>query len=658
VESTDGLRGTFEYATDLFEPGRIELLADHLRVLFESLVSAPDQRIGCAPLLTADEHQRIVFDWNATRRDYPRDRCAHHLVQQQARQRPNAVAVRLGDREVTYRELDERANALARHLTALGVGPDVPVAVCAHRTPEMVVGVLAALKAGSAYLPLDPTYPAERLRFILEDVGAPVLLTERELLADLPPTAAHIVLLDDEYGCAVDAPIVDVQPDHLSYLIYTSGSTGRPKGIGLPHKGLVNLVTWYHRAYDLRPEDRMAHLAGASFDVGVGDIWTPLTCGASLDLPPDEESRVLPRRILAWLAERRITVAFLATPLAELVLHEPLPKDLRLRHLLVAGDKLNRPPRAGLPFSVADNYGPAENTIFSTWTHLTPTTTHIGRPLDNVRAYVLDRYGQPVPVGVPGEIYLGGDNLARGYVGRPDLTADRFMPDHLSGDIGGRLYRTGDLARFRPDGTIVFLGRIDHQVKIRGFRIELGEVQSALAQHPDVRDCAVILRSSTTVGDKQLVGYVVSRNGHTPNTSEVRAFLRRSLPEYMLPSFVMPLDALPLTHNGKLDRRALPQPDDGTQPADEVPPDGFVEERLAAIWCDVLHVPSVGCTANFFELGGHSLLVTQVLFRVYETFGIDLPLRAVFEAPTIQQLGRVIETALAAELETLSAVEA
>ncbi|HEX6862470.1 MAG TPA: amino acid adenylation domain-containing protein, partial [Thermoanaerobaculia bacterium] len=526
-----------------------------------------------------------------------------------------------------------RVDQLAERLRELGVGPETVVALVLERSPELVTAALAVLEAGGAYLPIDPAHPEERRAWILADSGAGVVVAGRSLVLDVLGVPA----------------VLSGTPD-LAYVIYTSGSTGTPKGTELRHRGLSSLIAWHRRTYGLGPADRGALLAGPGFDASVWETWAPLTAGASLHIPP-ADTVLSPPALLAWMAEHGITVTFLPTPLAEAVLAEPLPEGLALRALLTGGDRLRRRPEPGLPFALINHYGPTEATVVATAGVVSPDgerAPDIGRPVANTRVYLLDRGLRPVPVGAAGEICLAGEGLARGYRGRPELTAERFVPDpfSVSLDEGRRLYRTGDLARWTASGSIEFIGRVDFQVKIRGYRIELGEIEAALGRHPEVREAVVLAL------DGRLVAYVVGE------AADLQAFLAGSLPEPMVPAAWVFLDRLPLTPNGKVDRRALAGIAPVRKEEDAEPPRAGLETELAAVWTGLFGV-SVSRQDDFFALGGHSLLAARLAFRVRERLGIDLPLRAVFEDSTLAALAarirRIRETGGAPEELPLAA---
>ncbi|RKH09839.1 amino acid adenylation domain-containing protein [Corallococcus sp. CA053C] len=657
-ETAEGLRGSLEYNTDLFDAATVERMAGHYRTLLEGLVAEPGQTLSRLPLLTEGERHQLVVAWNQTRTALPREHGIAALFEAQVARTPDAVAVVFGDQRLTYRELDRRANQLGHHLKSRGVGPEVLVGLCVERSVELVVGLLGILKAGGAYLPLDPGYPQERLAFLLEDTGTPLVLAQRHLVEKLPAKRPPVLALDAEWDAIAtartDAPVSGAGPESLAYVIYTSGSTGRPKGVCVLHRGVVRLVkeTGYAR---FSAEEVFLQVAPLSFDASTFEIWGALLNGGRLVVFPPE------RPTLTALGEtvkrEGVTTLWLTASLFNTMVDEQ-PEALRpLRQLLAGGEALSVPhvKRAltALPgVRLINGYGPTESTTFACCHTLTEAdlvgSIPIGRPIANTVAYVLDRHGSPVPIGVAGELHLGGDGVARGYLNRPELTAERFVPDPFSSDAQATLYKTGDVVRYRADGVLEFLGRADHQVKLRGFRIELGEIESVLAKHPQVREAAVVVREDVP-GDKRLVAYVVASTAAGRSASEVlRAHLRDTLPEHMVPTAFVELPALPLTANGKLDRKALPPPDMTQADAHRtyVAPRTPVEETLATLWAEVLRVPRVGSTDSFFELGGHSLLAMQVLSRMRAAFGVDIPLRALFEAPTVAALGERVETAL------------
>ncbi|HEY0606205.1 MAG TPA: amino acid adenylation domain-containing protein, partial [Herpetosiphonaceae bacterium] len=667
-ETTEGLVGTLEYATALFERATMERLLDHFHTLLAAIVADPQQAITTLPLLTDAEQHQLLVDWNATAAWFPRDLCLPQLVEAQAAEHPDAIAIVCAEQALTYRHLDRRANQLAHQLQALGVGPDVCVGLLLTRSPDFAIGALGVLKAGGAYLPIDIAYPPERIQFMLEDAQAPILLTQSHLLQAAPAHDLRTICLDTDWTTIAQMPETPPRStataEHLAYVIYTSGSTGRPKGVGVPHRGALNLVTWHRRAYDLSPDDRATLLASLAFDASVWELWPYLASGASLHLP-DDEIRSAPGALVEWLIAQEITICFMPTPLAEAVLAEPTTAQLPLRALLTGGDVLHAQDWSRLPFPVINHYGPTENTVVTTCAAVEATSAalpSIGRPIANTQVYLLDSNLQPVPIGAAGQLYIGGDNLARGYLRRPALTAERFVPNPFGGSLegtsaGSRLYRTGDLGRYLPDGRIDFLGRIDHQVKIRGYRIEIGEIEAVLLQHPGIRDAVVIARED--FGDKRLVAYVVeNREPRTENLedstdpgswflvlgSPLREFLAQRLPDYMVPSAFVTLDALPLTPNGKVDRKALPAPDGASPEIVFVAPRTSTEAALVDLWSEVLGAERIGVYDNFFALGGHSLLATQLISRIRSALAVELPLRQIFAAPTVAELAQHIAT--------------
>ena len=555
--------------------------------------------------------------------------------------RPEALAVQSGARALTYRQLEARAEALAEQLRLAGVQANSLVALYLERSIEMLVAILAVWKAGGAYVPIDPEYPAERVRFMLEDTSAVVVLTRKHLAADLPATDAAILHLDaEERSSERRVGRSPASPEQLAYVIYTSGSTGTPKGVPIKHASLFNLVCWHQQAYEVNCADRATQIAAPAFDGSVWEVWPYLAAGASVHIP-DESTRLDAGLLVRWLAERQITLAFLPTPLAEAALREKWPANSALRVLLTGGDRLNQRPAHKLPFRLVNHYGPTENTVVSTCAEVkegpSSAVPPIGRPLPNTQAYVLDAHLQALPIGVPGELHLGGAQLSPGYWNRPELTAQKFIADPFDPKPAARLYKTGDLVRWLPDGNIEFLGRIDNQVKIRGLRIELGEIEAGIARHPAIRE-AVVLAREDTPGDKRLVAYLVTDNPPADLVEQLRALLRAALPEYMVPAAFVLLEAFPLAPNGKLDRRALPAPDATAYPVRSYEaPLGEIETALAQIWCDVLKLERVGRHDNFFELGGHSLLAVSVIERMRRA-GLHTDVRALFVTPTLAAL--------------------
>ncbi|HZI09664.1 MAG TPA: amino acid adenylation domain-containing protein, partial [Myxococcus sp.] len=653
LREPDGFAGTLEYNTDLFDASTVERMDGHFQVLLEALLARPEQALAPQPLLTAQEHHRVLVEWNATAAPFPEDLGVHQLFEAQARRTPTAVAVEAPGVRLTYAELDARAGRLARHLCSLGVGPEVRAGLCVERSPDMVVGMLAVLKAGGAYVPLDPDYPRERLAFMLQDCGAPVLLTWKSLAGLLPP-GPTAVFLDGELEPAV--PVSEASfPDSPAYVLYTSGTTGLPKGTLITHRALANHLTWMVGWLGVKPGDRALQLAAMSFDASVAEVFSTLLAGATVVLPPPGVQRDA-AAVAEALVRERITLLQGVPSLLRALLEQPaLPRATTLRGLVSGGEALPAELvpalHAKLPGTrLYNHYGPTEATIDAAAGAVSGEaaggSVSIGRPVANTRAYVLDAWLRPVPAGVPGELYLGGTGLARGYLRRPELTAEKFLPDPFGGEPGSRLYRTGDKARWRADGTLEYLGRIDTQVKLRGFRIELGEVESTLARLPSVREAVALVREEAS-GNPRLVAYVVPAEGATLDGATLRQALKQRLPEYMVPSAIAVLEALPLTPSGKVDRKALPALD-GAQAVrmrEYVAPRTPVEEQLAALWAELLRVERVGAHDDFFELGGHSLLATQLVARLRTLFAVELPLRALFGASSLEGLAREVDAA-------------
>ncbi|HEX2572146.1 MAG TPA: amino acid adenylation domain-containing protein, partial [Polyangia bacterium] len=649
-----------------FDTETAQRLLGHYGALLESMTADPERRLGDLDLLTTRERQQLVVEWNATATPFPTEECLPALVEAWAARTPDALAASFQGEALTYGELNRRANQLAHYLRRGGAGPETTVALCLERSLHLIVGALAVLKTGAAYVPLDPTHPPERLAFMLEDSRALFLLTQDALRPRLPDAGPPSLCLDGEWiwveGAPEDNLDVPITGRQLAYVIYTSGSTGEPKGVQVEHRGLLNLVLLYGRAFGLTPADRATQVAGVGFDAVVFEVWPCLAAGASVHVI-DDETRAEPDRLRDWLSAERITVCFLPTPLAEAVLQLEWPGTTSLRLLLTGGDRLHDPPRPGLPFALYNTYGPTENTVMATSCLVLPSAPTpppapppIGRPIANVETYVLDAELRPVPVGVVGELYIGGASLARGYLGRPDLTARQFVPHPFSAEPGARLYRSGDLVRYRPggDGELEFVGRVDHQVKIRGLRIELGEIEATLMRHPAVKEAAVLARDDGAEGrHKRLVGYVVPRPGHAPGADLLRAALGETLPEHMVPSAFVFLDHLPLTPNGKVDRRALQAleiRDDRSGEA-HVAPRTTIERALAAIWEERLKVEQVSVHDNFFHLGGDSIVSIQIVARAHAQ-GLPLTPRLIFEHPTIAELAAKLAALLEAQPAT------
>jgi amino acid adenylation domain-containing protein len=698
-EYSEGLRGIIVYNTNLFDKATISRMLEHFKTLLSGIVENPEQRIANLPLLSEVETHQLLVEWNNTQANYPDDKCIHQLFENQVEQHPNSIAITFENNNVetrslkafpfaqrarkgkgnivsppdiasftnitslTYQELNIRSNQVAHHLQKLGVGAEILVGICISQSVEMIIGLLGILKAGGAYLPLDPSYPQERLNFMLADAQVSVLLTEEKLLKHFPDLSNPIVCIDngDIAQENKENPKSNVTSNNLAYVIYTSGSTGKPKGVAVTHKAVNRLV--YNTNYiKLSPDDKIAQASNTSFDAATFEIWGALINGAQL-VGISKDITISPQEFALQLQQKGITILFLTTALFQQIARDVPQAFTSLKYLLFGGETVDirwvrKVIKHGSPENLIHVYGPTENTTFSTYYCVqelseSATSIPIGRPITNTQVYILDSYLQPVPINVIGELYIGGDGLARGYLNRPELTNERFI-SNISSLLPTPYslipsFKTGDLARYLPDGNIEFLGRIDNQIKIRGYRIELSEIEAVLSLHPAVRE-AVVTACEDIPDDKYLAAYVVYNVGiPTQETQsfilEIRQFLQGKLPEYMLPKAYTILESIPLTPNGKIDRRALPMPDSVTfDNLNYVAPQTQVEKLLVEIWAKLLGKEQVGIRDNFFELGGHSLLATQLVSRIRDAFKIDLPVRNLFEAPTVEQFARYIDT--------------
>nr|WP_307731364.1 amino acid adenylation domain-containing protein [Microseira wollei] len=634
-ERDEELVGTLEYNTDLFESATIEGMLGHFRTLIEGIVANPDRGVSDLPLLTADEEYQIIVEWNKTNQEWEEHLMAelfHKQFEAQVERTPDAIAVVFQERQLTYRQLNQKANQLAHYLQKLGVKPDILVGICVECSIEMLVGLLGILKAGGAYVPLDPTYPKQRLAFMLEDVQAPVLLTQQHLVDSGLESInliqnSLVVCLDTDWQkiaqSSLENPVTQVTVDNLAYVIYTSGSTGKPKGTLIEHRGLTNYLNWCSQAYAVEQGEGAIVHSSISFDMTITGLFSPLLVGRRVELLPEGfsiESLAAALRRGSNFSLIKITPAQL-----ELLSQQLSPEAAagKTRSFIIGGENLSASlltfwQNAAPETLLVNEYGPTE-TVVGCCVYWVPLHQHqsgwipIGRPIANTQLYILDQKLRPVPIGVTGELYIGGAGVARGYLNRPDLTSERFITNPFSQKEGARLYKTGDLARYLPDGTIECLGRIDHGVKIRGFRVELGEIEAVLGQHPAVQEVAIAAREDSP-GDRRLVAYIVPRLKEAISVSELRSFLKEKLPEYMIPSAFVMLAAMPLTINGKVDRQALPIPEN-LRPDLAVAyesPQTQVERIIANLWQEVLHLEKVGIYDNFFDLGGHSLLLVQV----------------------------------------------
>jgi len=662
IERPEGLSCLAIYRTDLFEAETVRRLLGHYQTFLEGAVKDPDSRLSALPILTEPERRQLLVEWNQTQKGYPQ-KCMHELFEEQAARTPEAAAVLFEGRQLTYGVLNERANQLALHLVSLGLRTDDCVGICMQRSPEMVVALLAVLKAGAAFLTLDPSSPQARLAFMMEDARVSLVLTERRLLELVRGYVAEVICMDVLVVASdgkSSTPHKKPTPDDAAYIMYTSGSMGKPKGATLNHRGVVNYLTYLKQTYNLGATDTVLQLAALSFDPCVREIFGPLSVGGRLLLVEESGARD-PDFLLSIIGEEGVTCLLGIGPTmlnalasAAKQASASLPS---LRVVLVSGEKLLRADWAsavealGRHVLLVNHYGPTECTMTSTYYRIENPpfrpTIPIGRPILNTELYILDRSLNPVPVGVPGEVHIGGVGLARGYINQPELTSKRFIPHPFSQQTRAQLYKTGDLARYLPDGNIEFLGRFDRQVKIRGYRVELEEIEQVLAQHPGVR-AAVVLAADDPAGEKQsLVGYVVPRSGQAPTEEGLRGFLSQCLPDYMVPSRFAFMTAFPLTPHGKVDLRRLPLPDwpKESEAWEYAPPRTELEKALAAIFAEVLHLNQVGATDDFFQLGGHSLLAMQAVSRMNREFKLRLKIREFFEAPTVRAMAQTVTQA-------------
>ena len=660
--ASDGLRGFVEFNSDLFDATTIERFRGHFETLLRGAIEDPSQVVGRLPLLTPAEREQILITWNHTERPFPQNKCVQQLFEEQVERTPDKIAAAFEDHELTYRQLNDRANAMAARLKALGVGPDARVGICVGRSLEMLAGLLGILKTGAAYVPLDPTYPKERLTFMVEDAQLHALLTTRELIGGFEGTATKIACIEEISPIEVAENVQsEATPEKLAYVIYTSGSTGKPKGVMIRHRNVVNFFAGMDEVLGNTPGTWLA-VTSICFDIHVLELLWTTARGFKVVIQSDEAGMRAPApnsarsanrgamitgfTIPEQIARHRVT-HFQCTPsLMGMLLQEPGARDAlgRLDTVLLGGEALTPALLGQLsgPRRIVNVYGPTETTVWSTSDVVDPGgPITVGRPLANTTIYILDRFGEPTPVGVSGELFIGGAGVVRGYHKRPELTAERFVVTPFAAERGERIYRTGDLARYRADGKIDFLGRTDHQVKLRGFRIELGEIETALRQVPGVRDAVVVVRESSAA-DKRLAAYLVSDG--SIDVSQLRSTLRERLPDYMVPSLYMFLPALPLTANGKVDRKALPEPEGlrAETAATFIAPRSEMERKLAGIWRELLGVEKVGINDSFFDLGGRSMLLLQAQARITTTWGKEIPIIEFFPQPTIAGVARLL----------------
>lgn len=600
----------------------------------------------------------------ASKQMFCSDRLVPEMVSHQARRNPGRIALVDDSMQVTYGELENCTNRLAHQLKALGAGTNTVVAVCMHRSALAVVASLAVMKAGAAYLPIDPNYPRERLSFILVDAQVPFILSDSTVAGRLPDGRWQVILLDREEVTRATSSAWEpgqICPDHLAYVIYTSGSTGTPKGVEITHKSLLNLVLWHQKAFAVTAHDRATQFASFGFDAAVWELWPHLTAGAAVHITP-EEVRSSPELLRKWLIDEKITITFLPTVLAEQMIMLDWPAATKLRFLLTGADTLHRYPRPGLPFELINNYGPTEATVVATSGQVANAKEEfeqrppIGRPIDGAEIYIVDQSLNPVARGEVGELCIGGTGVGRGYVNSPELDAKKFVSDPFAGRPGALLYRTGDLGRWLPDGQIEYVGRMDDLIKIRGYRVEPNEIIAVLNAHPAIQASAVIEQHDGRE-NQRLVAYLVLNSAQaSPTASELRDHLRSRLPDYMVPAVFVVLPEIPLTSNGKIDRKALPAPNAGTTLPNEdyCSPRTVLEEKVSALVSNLLGITPVGMNDNFFLIGGHSLFGTQLIARIRDNFEVDLPLRSVFESPTPALLAQQIEHLMTIKIDAMS----
>jgi len=650
-EGKEEITATLLYRNELFDPATIRRMGNHFQTLLDGIVADPEQHVSLLQLMCDTELQQVLEVWNATATTYPRDRTIAQLFEEQVEVRPAAVAAQFGAESLTYQQLNRRANQLAHYLLKSGCSRGALVAICVERSLEMLVGTLAVLKAGAAYVPLDPTYPPERLHFMLQDVNAPMLLTQQHLAGRLPAFAGTVLLLDSEWDLIAQQssvnPLVGATAEDLAYVMYTSGSTGTPKGIEIPQRA-VNRLVLNTNYIKLGPDDRIAQISNSSFDAATFEIWGALLNGGCV-VGISKDIVISPGRFAVAIRSHNITALFLTTALFNQLAQDTPTIFETVRNVLFGGEAVEpryvaRILEQGPPGRLLHVYGPTESTTFATWYLIedvaqNATTVPIGQPLANTTTYILDSQRRPVPIGVAGELHIGGDGLARGYLNSPEVTAEKFIQHTFSHRPWERLYRTGDLVRRRADGAIEFLGRSDQQVKIRGHRIEPDEIACTLRQHDSVQGAAVLVWEQPR-GEKRLAAYVARQASSALQVSELRDYLKQKLPEYMVPSAIVIMEALPLTPNGKVDHRALPRPEiiqeDSGPPFEQ--PESDTEQIVASVWQRVLHRERVSRYDNFFDLGGHSLLLARVHEEIQQATGKAMPLVDMFRFPTVSSL--------------------
>ena len=650
VEKDNGLSISMEYNDELFDGFLFKRMMTHFQRLLEEVASNPDLSIHTAPLLSEAERQQLILEWNDTRADYPADVCVHELFETQARRTPDAIALAFNDDQISYRLLNERANQLAHYLRSLGVETESRVCVCLERSPDLIVSLIGVLKAGGAYAPLDPSYPSERLALMLEDAGATALLTENHLADGLRPQLTKVVRLDRDReaisGNRTENLCARSTAENLAYVIYTSGSTGRPKGVAVSHRA-INRLVFNSQYMAFGPAEKMAHASNSSFDAATFEIWGALLHGARL-VGLGKDVALSPRDLARQIRTHEISSMFLTTALFNQIAYQ-VPSAFNTIHNLLFGGETVEPRWArqvlenGPPRRLLHVYGPTESTTFSSWGPVSWLEEHaatipIGRPIGNTQAYGLDADMQLVGIEALGELYIGGDGLARGYLSHPELTAEKLVPNLFGDAPGQRLYRTGDLVRYASDGNIKFVGRVNYQVKIRGFRVEPGEIEAVIEEHPAVQQ-AVVIAYQGYAGDKQIVAYLVPSQQSSLSVGVLRQYLKQKLPIYMTPAAFIVLDSLPLTPNGKVDRQALPEPEGLRQEdASYIPPHTEMEQLVASVWISALQVDQVGIHDNFFDLGGHSLLLIRIHDELRSLTRRNIAIVSLFDYPTVHTL--------------------
>jgi len=654
LENTDkGLTGDWVYNTDLFEPATIARIAEHFQTLLEAVVTAPETRVSSLEMLTKQEQHQLLWEWNNTVVEYPDHKYIHQVFEEQVERSPDAVAIVFERQQLTYRQLNAKANQLAHFLQKLGVGKERLVGICVEHSLLMAVAVLGILKAGGAFVPLASAYPQDRLAYMLDESQSLVLLTQQHLVDGLPANKVKVVCLDSVEGTISqendENPVNNVTSENLAYVIFTSGSTGQPKGILMTHEGVVSRVNRTQEIHEFTSDDRILLSGNTSFDLFIWEFFIPLLTGARI-VAIDPQKIGDFDNLIDLINREKVTIARFVPPILKMLLeNKKFTSCSSIRRVITGGDKLTVDlMEAFISSSNAElynQYGPSERPSSITWRcqrREGQTSIPIGRPLPNTEVYILDKIGNLVPIGVVGELHIGGSGLARGYLNKPDLTEEKFIPNPFNRKPGSRIYKTGDLARYLPDGNLEFVGRLDNQVKIRGFRIELEGIEAVLSQHPEVQQVLVISREDQP-DDPRLVAYFVPLKEQVPTLRALRSFLKQKLPDYMIPSAFVSLEAIPLTPNGKVDRHALPAPDTSNFSQSFVLPCTLTEKVLAAIWIEVLGLEQVSIHDNFFEVGGHSLLATQVVSRLRQAFSVELPLRHMFELPTVAELALEIE---------------